>query len=319
MDTILDIDTPEYTKPMIRESKSFLAYLDFSNLHEPQCKGLDYPGTEGSDFEYWTPYDGRHGKDKCFLGQQVTYTRRKQDALCYIGEDYLPTISRIPCACSEMDYECDIDFFREDGASTCVDALDPEERAQRDAADQAIQCAEIGFYEVPTGYRRIPGNICTGGLDLTPTQYSCGSGSAFFALFSFKGFFTLAIFGAVAWFGWPIIEAILILLPIPDPSSMQDQAKELLATVQGKLSGLMKSAQGAAQSSSAPKDYRADFENAPVSYADDDDEEEDIGKEMNRDLTFDSDEEGVEDGSNELINLDKAEQKKPVPKLRKPN
>ena len=53
-----------------------------------------------------------------------------------------------------------------------------------------------------------------------------------------------------------------------------------------------------------PKDYRADFENAPTGMADDDDEDDDIGKEINRNLTFDSDEEGLDGGSNELINLD---------------
>lgn len=68
-ESILDdfIDT-ETTKPMETNSKSFLTYVDFASLHEPQCKGADEPGTPSSDFEYWTPYDGRHGKDKCFLG-----------------------------------------------------------------------------------------------------------------------------------------------------------------------------------------------------------------------------------------------------------
>jgi len=53
--------------------------LDFSGLHEPACKGVDTPGKDGSDFELWSPHDdGRHGSaDKCFLGQQVTYIRRK--------------------------------------------------------------------------------------------------------------------------------------------------------------------------------------------------------------------------------------------------
>jgi hypothetical protein len=62
--------------------------MDFEGLHEPQCQGVDYAGTEGSDFELWTPYDGRHGDNKCFLGQQVTYIRRKQDSQCYNGEDF---------------------------------------------------------------------------------------------------------------------------------------------------------------------------------------------------------------------------------------
>ena len=45
--------------------------LDFTELHEPKCKGVESPGTDKSDFEFWTPHDdGRHGSpDKCFLGQ----------------------------------------------------------------------------------------------------------------------------------------------------------------------------------------------------------------------------------------------------------
>ena len=43
--------------------------IDFSNLHEPKCKGVESPGSEHSDFENWSPHDGRHGtNNKCFLG-----------------------------------------------------------------------------------------------------------------------------------------------------------------------------------------------------------------------------------------------------------
>jgi hypothetical protein len=54
--------------------------LDFSGLHEPKCTGVDNPGTEKSDFELWSPHDDdRHTSqpNKCYLGQQVTYVRRK--------------------------------------------------------------------------------------------------------------------------------------------------------------------------------------------------------------------------------------------------
>lgn len=135
---------------------------------------------------------------------------------------------------------------------------------------------------------------------MAPVRYSCSSSSVFFSLFSFKGFFICAIFGAVIWFGWPIIEAILILLPIPDPNSIKSTLTSAAAGAQQKLKGL----QEKAAISNEPKDYRADFENAPSGMADDDDEEDDIGKEINRNLTFDSDEEGLDGGSNELINLD---------------
>jgi len=64
--------------------------LDFTGLHEPKCKGVDKPGADESDFELWSPHDdGRHGSsDKCFLGQQVTYIRRKQESECFNGEDF---------------------------------------------------------------------------------------------------------------------------------------------------------------------------------------------------------------------------------------
>jgi hypothetical protein len=50
------------------KAKAALVYVDFAKLHEPQCQGADAPGTEKSDYENWTPYDGRHGADKCYLG-----------------------------------------------------------------------------------------------------------------------------------------------------------------------------------------------------------------------------------------------------------
>lgn len=49
--------------------KAFLTYMDFSGLHMKQCVGEDKPGTASSDFELWSPNDGRHGSaSNCFLG-----------------------------------------------------------------------------------------------------------------------------------------------------------------------------------------------------------------------------------------------------------
>ena len=35
----------------------------------------------------------------------------------------------------------------------------------------------------------------------------------------------VAVFSALLYYGWPIIEAIIILLPIPDPSDLKGTAK----------------------------------------------------------------------------------------------
>ena len=35
----------------------------------------------------------------------------------------------------------------------------------------------------------------------------------------------LGVIGAICYYGWPIIEAILLLLPIPDPSDLKEKVK----------------------------------------------------------------------------------------------
>ena len=50
------------------------------------------------------------------------------------------------------------------------------------------------------------------------------------ALFSFKGIFIIAVLSAVCYLGWPIIEAVLLLTPIPDPSDIKSKAGSLMST-----------------------------------------------------------------------------------------
>lgn len=149
-------------------TKAFLTYLDFSYLHKRQCTGADSPGSSKSDYELWTPNDGRHGADnKCFLGQQVTYIRRKQDSACYNGEDLERIERREPCSCNEMDYECDYGYSRPiTGSGECKldESINPEHWAKQVEQSKQDSCNEFGYYEVTQGYRKIPDDICTGGV-----------------------------------------------------------------------------------------------------------------------------------------------------------
>jgi len=52
----------------------------------------------------------------------------------------------------------------------------------------------------------------------------------------------LAIIGAVCYYGWPIIEAVLLLLPIPDPSDLKDKAKSYGNKAMEMVSGGSKNA-----------------------------------------------------------------------------
>lgn len=185
--------------------------LDFSGLHEPRCKGVESPGTEKSDFELWSPHDdGRHGSNnKCFLGQQVTYIRRKQDAECFNGEDFERQTMRVPCLCTEADYECDVNYVRNKGGQ-CEPASDPmndEDKAL--LPDKEADCKAEGFYYVTQGYRKIPGNKCYGGVKLDPIRKPCTRIAFITSLVSLKTLGVVAIAAVIFFYGWPIIEAIL--------------------------------------------------------------------------------------------------------------
>ena len=136
------------------------------------------------------------------------------------------------------------------------------------------QCEELGYYEVSKGYRKIPSNTCVNGVEKAPTQIQCSRG--FFAtLFSVKGVFICAILGAVAYYGWPLIEAILIMLPLPDPTQMKLQLThwvEKLRRFVTRDEHQKKDATG----------YQKDFEMAPEAINNgtdpEDDDEEDVGR-----------------------------------------
>lgn len=164
--------------------------LDFSGLHEPKCKGADKPGSDDSDFELWSPHDdGRHGSNnKCFLGQQVTYIRRKQDAECFSGEDFERQTMRVPCLCTEADYECDMNYISKNGRCEPInmpgELLDQHNALQK--AEREEDCAVDGYYSVSQGYRKIPGDMCYGGVRLDPVKTACSSFTFLSHLFSLK-------------------------------------------------------------------------------------------------------------------------------------
>ena len=163
------------------------------------------------------------------MGQQITYIRRKQDSECFNGEELERQIFRQFCECSEMDYECDIGYIKTD-QGTCQrdENIPPEELKGGLTEDQIAQCDTYGYYTVTSGYRKIPGDRCIGGLDLNPAVFSCSYSGMILGFLSLKTFLSLIIMGAIFYFGWPVIEALLIVLPIPDPKEYTDKLKQLL-------------------------------------------------------------------------------------------
>lgn len=125
------------------------------------------------------------------------------------------------------------------------------------------------------GYRKIPGNRCYGGLDLNPYSYSC---SVVGGLFSFKSVLYLTVIGLALYYGWPVLEALIILLPIPDPKDLLERGKSFIT---GSVAAVAKSAKsgGALTKSAKGPGYASNFNQAPDTLGESDEEgEDDIGK-----------------------------------------
>lgn len=133
---------------------------------------------------------------------------------------------------------------------------------------------------------------------------------------SIKGFFTLIILAAIFYFGWPLIEATIIALPIPDPKEVKDKITKAINSRKLNINKPTKKPQGKSDG------YKEGFNQAPESLEEEeDDDDDDVGKPINlnrHDLNYDSDE---EKHHSELIDLNRdrtntaAER---VPKLQKP-
>ncbi|KAJ3065235.1 vacuolar protein sorting/targeting protein PEP1 [Podochytrium sp. JEL0797] len=172
-----------------KNSETQVITLNFEPVLPRTC---DKPKKNGGDFVEWSPA-GENGKDRCFLGQDLSFWRRKGDAECHVGREFedMPG-SMETCACVETDFEwfvfvfsvpvlafapvcfadsggSDFNFFR-DGNNGCVPyGIDPL---------QPKNCKPGTSYDGSSGFRKIPLSKCKGGIDLTPKMKRiCGDSS----------------------------------------------------------------------------------------------------------------------------------------------
>lgn len=280
--------------------------LDFAGLQTERCKGVDNAGKEGSDYELWSPHDdGRHGSNKeCFLGHEVTYIRRKQNSECFNGEDLERQTMRVPCACTMADYQCDMDYYMSK-AGKCEKIKDSKLGESIESKD----CSLTGFYFESQGYRKIPGNYCQGGIQMDPVKRYCSRYGYATNAISPKQLAMAAILIACLYYGWPLIEAIILILPIPDPKGSVDAIKNVGNQGIDLVSGVMTSSSSQRMAAAAGNQgYGQNLEAAPDAFMEDDDSGDDIGNKPSG-LNYDSDEHNDEENiaiagqSSELIDL----------------
>ena len=119
------------------------------------CHGIWDPNTSESDYEAWIP-------DSCVLGKRMSVVRKKREASCFNPEIDRPVIETY-CDCDERDFQCDFGFTLNATSGTCE---------KNDIVHNDKKCLN-GYVTISTGYRKIPGDDCTGGIDKGYYQTKC--------------------------------------------------------------------------------------------------------------------------------------------------
>jgi hypothetical protein len=140
-------------------SEGWMVQIDFSQAQMRRCDFDASHPEQSKDFELWSPVGA--SSSKCLLGQTVSYYRRKPTADCSVGQDFaLPQMVSKPCVCSLADYTCDTKYRKvSSGGSdfTC--------EADEEGEDQPRDCPIGTNYRGKSGFRKVSGNQCEGGLD----------------------------------------------------------------------------------------------------------------------------------------------------------
>ncbi|KAJ3106319.1 vacuolar protein sorting/targeting protein PEP1 [Phlyctochytrium planicorne] len=170
--TVPDSTSLKFTILGITESKKnelgMTAFtLDFTDTLPRVC---DKASSKSSDFESWSPVDEKDGS-RCFLGKDIMFLRRKEDANCLIGKEFEEFSEDVKtCECTHSDFECDYNFWFDLESKECVlIGSDPM---------QPADCKNGAKYQGSSGYRKIPLSSCKGGKDLEKkVERTCGEAS----------------------------------------------------------------------------------------------------------------------------------------------
>lgn len=151
-----------------RGDAGVMYHMDFEALGQPLCKGVWAADSVSSDYETWMPSDGRNA-DKCMLGRQVTYTRRKQTSECFNGEKFERPVVRKNCACGEENFECEMGFTRKVGSTECKFTDDG-------TIPVPPKCTSSDFFYMDA-HRKVIGDTCEGGWTPQKLAVPCPAGS----------------------------------------------------------------------------------------------------------------------------------------------
>uniref|UniRef100_A0A3B4Y401 VPS10 domain-containing receptor SorCS2 n=1 Tax=Seriola lalandi dorsalis TaxID=1841481 RepID=A0A3B4Y401_SERLL len=137
-----------------------LVKVDFRQSFPHQCTESDYDSWQLTDLQ----------GEKCIMGQERSFRKRKDTAFCIKGKSYTSALTVKPCQCTEKDFTCDYGFERShtEGDRCFADFWHDPDSPPED-------CHLRQTYESTTGYRKVISNMCEGGLNKQQSakQHSC--------------------------------------------------------------------------------------------------------------------------------------------------
>ncbi|XP_064878021.1 VPS10 domain-containing receptor SorCS2-like isoform X2 [Oncorhynchus nerka] len=140
-----------------------LVKVDFRESFPRQC-------TEG-DYDSWKLTDLQG--EKCIMGQERSFRKRKDTAFCIKGRSYTSALTTKPCQCSEKDFNCDYGFERAQSLKTEGDRCFAD--FWHDPDSPPDDCHQGHNFESSTGYRKVVSNLCEGGVNKQQSakQHTC--------------------------------------------------------------------------------------------------------------------------------------------------
>ncbi|KAJ8783420.1 hypothetical protein J1605_009125 [Eschrichtius robustus] len=140
-----------------------LVKVDFRPWFSRQCSEEDYSSWDLTNLQ----------GDRCVLGQQRSFRRRKPMSWCIKGRSFTAALTARVCQCRDSDFLCDYGFERtpssESDANKCFanfwfNPLSPPD-----------DCVLGQTYTSSLGYRKVVSNVCEGGVDprQSPAQLQC--------------------------------------------------------------------------------------------------------------------------------------------------
>ncbi len=91
--------------------------------------------------------------------------RRKRESACYNPEIFDRVVSVESCPCSAEDYECDLGFAFSSNSLQCLPI--------NGTLDTTPPSECTSYYNISSGYRKIAGDMCKGGIEHPDLKLPC--------------------------------------------------------------------------------------------------------------------------------------------------